>query len=356
MDAHKRSLAELMDVMADAPALYRPSVFWEQLVAAGLQQLQECGFEHFKRTVNMKYFNWNVLGIVAHQFLPVFSRWCRTPEWNVFAAEFPDYRAPRPGVKSFNPLAAAVYSLYVSMLWEAVAQQDHLGLLTRVEEPRVGNPFLVRYKNRWISQDLCNSVHEFYSAGGDAAVDGRPWHVAELGAGYGRLAHLFLKALPSCTYCIIDIPPALHIAERYLCEVFPGERVFRFRRFARYEDIREEFEASRIRLLAAPQIALLPDKSFDLFLNISSLHEMTYAQIENYLQQIDRLCRGHFYTKQWRVSRAKVNGCVLREGDYPLPRSWTTLYHRVHPIQRMFFEALYRVGPSDMAPPAPAPG
>lgn len=350
IDAQTRSLTELMELMAEAPALYQPSVFWEQLGIAGLQQLQECGFGHFKRTINMRYFNWNVLGILAHQFMPVFSRWCRDPDWSVFTARFSEYRAPRPGVKSFSPIAALIYRLYGAMLWEDVVRLDRLGLLARVEEPRVGNPFLVRYKNRWISQDLCNSVHEFYSASGDAAVDGRPCQVAELGAGYGRLAYLFLKALPSCTYSIIDIPPALYIAERYLCEVVPGERVFRFRRFARYRDIQEEFEASRIRLLAAPQIALLPDKSFDLFLNISSLHEMTYAQIENYLQQIDRLCRGRFYMKQWRVSRAKVNGCVLRERDYPVPRAWTRLYHRRHPIQRMFFEALYQTGPAETGP------
>ena len=356
MDAHKRRLSELIDVMAAAPALYRPSAFWEPLVASGLQQLEACDFEHFKRTVNMKYFNWNVLGIIAHQFLPVFSRWCRRPDWSIFRSEFPDYRASRPGVKSFNPLAAVIYRLYVSMLWESVAREDHLGLLTRIEEPQAGHPFLVRYKNRWISQDLCNSVHEFYSAGSDEGADGRPWHVAELGAGYGRLAHLFLAALPACTYTIIDIPPALHIAERYLSEVFPGERMFGFRRFSGYEEVREEFEASRIRLLAAPQIELLPDRCVDLFLNISSLHEMMLPQIENYLRQIDRLCRGRFYTKQWRVSRAKVNGCVLQEYDYPLPKNWTTVYHRRHPIQRMFFEALYSMGPAEVAPPTPAHG
>ena len=336
-------LADLLDEMKSAPEVYRPSIFWEQLAAVGVQQLKESGFENFKRTVNMKYFNWNVLGIIRHQLLPVLSQWLRHPDVEVFVAEFSDYRSGRSGVKTFNVVSAAIYKVYVAMLWEYVAARDPLGLLQSLPEPTCGNPFLIRYKNQWVSQDVCNSVHEFYSAGGREGVNAREWNVAELGAGYGRLAYVFLNALPTSTYCIIDIPPALNIAQQYLTEVFPNEKIFCFRRFTRYEDIKAEFESSRIRFLAAHQIELLPPKPFDLFVNISSLHEMSYAQIENYLAQINRVCRGRFYTKQWRVSRAAVNGFVIKESEYPIPSSWTTLYHRRHPIQRMFFEALYQV-------------
>lgn len=72
---------------------------------------------------------------------------------------------------------------------------------------------------------------------------------------------------------------------------------------------------------------------------------MTYEQIENYLKQINRICRGGFYSKQWRVSRAKINGFVIKESEYPIPASWKCVYHQQHPIQRMFFEALYEVPP-----------
>lgn len=353
-------LNELLEEMETAPELYRPSAFWKELVAVGLKQLEISGFENFKRSVNMTYFNWNVLGILQHQFLPVFWSWCRRPEWRVLTARFPGYRSELPGarsyrsvsnfrlrlpdVASFNPVAAVLYRLYVAMLWEYVSKQDPLKLLSSLDEPRLGNPFLVHYKGRSISQDLCNSVHEFNSATGADLSAPRPWNVAELGAGYGRLAYVFLKAIPSCTYCIIDIPPALNVAQEYLTKVFPDEAAFRFRPFKRYEDIQMEFESCRIRFLAAHQIALLPPKQFDRFVNISSLHEMTYPQIKNYLEQIDRLSRGRFYTKQWRVSQARVNGLVITESEYPIPPSWTRIYHRRHPIQRMFFHALYEVG------------
>jgi len=331
------------EILQDASDLYRPSPYWETLVSNGISQLRDGGFENFKRTVNMKYFNWNILGIVRHQLAPVFRYWLKRRDWSVFGAKFPKCRDPLyNNIKSFNPVSAVIYRVYVAMLWHYVSKEDSLGLLTRLDEPLIGNPFNILYKGRQASQDLCNSIHEFYRAGGAVAADGRPWNVTELGAGYGRLGDVFLKALPASTYCVIDIPPALNLAQEYLSAVFPEEKVFRFRRFRRFEEVREEFASARIRFLAAHQIELLPAKEFDLVLNISSLHEMTYEQINNYLKQIDRICRGSFYTKQWRVSRARINGFVIKESEYPIPPSWECIYHKRHPIQRMFYEALYK--------------
>jgi putative sugar O-methyltransferase len=354
-------LDELLEELRNAPEVYRPSPFWEELAAIGLRQLEGSGLENFKRSVNMSYFSWDVLGIVLrNQLTPVLAQWLRRRSWGVFKAEFSGYRSELSGSRnlfsvsnhwvrlreltSFSPAAALLYRTYVAMLWEYVSEHDSLELLRRLDEPTFGNPFLIRYSGRAISQDLCNSVLEFYSAGAADAADGRRWQVAELGAGYGRLAFVMLHALPAASVCLIDIAPALNIAQAYLGHVFPDERIFYFRPFRRYDDVREEFDSARIRFLAPSQIELLPPGQFDLFVNISSLHEMTYAQVDNYIRQIGRLCRGRFYTKQWRVSQAKVNGVVLREHDYPIPAGWRQIYHRQHAIQRKFFEALYEVG------------
>ena len=333
-----------LEILKDAPEIYRPSPFWESLALIGIAQLKDGGFENFKRTVNMKYFNWNILGIIRHQLLPVLRYWLMNKKWSVLDATFPKPRDPHfDKVKSFNWLSAIVYRIYVTMLWHYVSAEDSLRLLNKLDEPMVGNPFHILYNGRRISQDLCNSIHEFYQAGAVVAADGRTWHVAELGAGYGRVGDVILRSLPASTYTVIDIPPALNLAQEYLGTIFPNENIFRFRRFEKFEDIREEFLSARIRFLAAHQIALLPPKEFDLVINISSLHEMTYEQISNYLFQIDRICRGNFYTKQWLVSRAKVNGFVIRDSEYPIPSSWKCIYHRQHPIQRMFFDALYEL-------------
>jgi putative sugar O-methyltransferase len=339
------ALAQLLDELKTVPEVYRPSPFWQELAAANVRQLEESGFENFKRTVNTRYFNWRILGILRHQLLTVAATWARHPHASVFAARFPQPRAAvRDRAASFDGLSAWIYKTYVAMYADVLGRSDRRGLLKTIEEPALGNPFLVAHDRRRISQDLCNSIHELYSIfGPDGVPSTAAPACAELGAGYGRLAYVILKALPGATYTIIDIPPALYLSQRYLTELFPELPAFRFRPFSSFAEVEREFDAAVIRFLAPHQAEMLPVKSFDYFINISSLHEMTLPQVRNYFQLIDRLCRGRFYTKQWRVSRTQVNGCTLRERDYPVPPSWRTVYHRTHPIQRMFFDALYEI-------------
>lgn len=295
--------------------------------------------------MNTKYFNWTILGIFAHQLLPVALHWLRYPDVSIFRASFPNYNQPRgKGITAFNPLTAFVYKLYVGMLANWTRQHDADALLQEVEEPIVGNPWRIEHRGNWISQDLCNSIYEFYSALNFQAPNQTECNIAELGAGYGRLAYIFLKAVPHATYTIVDIPPALFVAQEYLSLVFPQERIFKYRQFSSFDDVKTEFESSRIRFLMAHQIELLPAKRFDLFINISSLHEMTYEQINTFFHHIDRTTQGMFYTKQWRESRAgRANRFVLREEEYPIPKTWQQVWHRRHPVQRMFFDALYRI-------------
>jgi putative sugar O-methyltransferase len=340
----KEKTSEISKEMDKSNDLYQASPFWDNLNKQAMEQLENGGFENFKRTVNMKYFNWNALTIVAHQLHPVLFHWFRSIDTDIFKSKF-KYRDAGSGVKykTFNPLTAQIYKLYLCLLHNYVSTFDKQNLLDRLTEPSIGNPYLVDYRNKKVSQDLCNSIHEFYSATKVFADPSAIKNVTELGAGYGRLAYVFLKTLPNCTYTIVDLPVALVVAQEYLSSVFKDEKIFKFRPFNSYEDIKTEFESSRIRFVSANQIEKLPNKSADLFLNISSLHEMTYAQITNYLQEIDRLTHGFFYTKQWRRSIAKENGFVIRQGEYPIPKNWKTIFDHQHPIQRMFFEANYQI-------------
>jgi putative sugar O-methyltransferase len=347
-EASDRTLRAMFDDLRAADRLYWPSPFWQQLNETQMKQLEEHGLAHLKRTVNMRYFNWDLKGILAHQLLPVVKHWVIHPDLGPFKqarlgdASLQAADAPRVAGLAW-PLSMRAYALYLMLLRHYVAADDARGLLEQLDEPELGDPIAVAWRGRKVSQDLCNSVHEFYAATRGVDVDQEGFSVTELGAGYGRLGFVFLKALPSCRYTVIDIPPALYVAQWYLSSVFPETRVFRFRPFTAFEDVREEFEAARIRFIGAHQIRMLPDKSSDLFLNISSLHEMTLEQIRLYLGEVDRLTRGHFYLKQWRTSRALANGFRIRESEYPLPPRWSPIYRERHPLQRMFFHALFSV-------------
>lgn len=327
-------LSDLDRMIADAAAgseVYRPSPFWVALNDRHRKQLAAEGFDEFKRTVNTKYFQWGVLGIARHQ-LGVALDWLRHPTVAPFRAEFDD-----------GP-TGWIYKTFVAMYADLLRRQDPLRLMDRLDEPGVGHPYVVRYRGRAVSQDLCNSVHELYSVfGADGGLVRRAarFEVAELGAGYGRLAFVILSAASGASYTIIDIPPALYIAQRYLTSVFPDLATFRYRPWSDFAEIREDFDRSRLRFVLPDQAERLPPNSVDVFINISSLHEMSRAQVGRYFALIDRLCRGRMYTKQWRRSRARANHVVFGEHDYPVPSRWRTIFHRRHPIQSMFFDALY---------------
>lgn len=339
----QKELQFLFDEMAKMPEIYRPSKFWTDLNKVHEDQILYADLSNFQRSINVRYFNWRILPIIRHQTLPMLRSFFKGNFDPVFKSTFINPRVP--GVKNithFNPLAAIIYRIYVASLYEFVKKGDHRGLLEKIDEPELGNPFKVMYKGRVRTQDLCNSVHEFYSVFDHVPVSGDKIHVAELGQGYGRTAHVILKALPQATYCAIDIPAALYVAQEYLSKVFEGEKIFKYRPFTSFEEVREEFNAARIKFLMPHQMALLPKDCFSVFVNISSIHEMTIPQIENYTNQIDRVCDGYFYTKQWRTSRVKDNG-YIKMGEYPTPPAWSVVaHHNRHPIQNMFFDTVYK--------------
>jgi SAM-dependent methyltransferase len=126
--------------------------------------------------------------------------------------------------------------------------------------------------------------------------------------------------------------------------VFPDKTPFRYREFAEFGEVAEEFERSDIAFLLSTQLDLLPPGAADLILNVSSLHEMRPDQIAFYFQQFDRLLRdgGHMYTKQWRHAKVLFEDVTVLEADYPVPAHWTTVFSRQAAVQTKFYEALYR--------------
>jgi hypothetical protein len=82
---------------------------------------------------------------------------------------------------------------------------------------------------------------------------------------------------------------------------------------------------------------------FDVFINISSLHEMTHDQIEMWFTHIDRVCKGWFYTKQYFEHQNPVDDIVVRKEDYPVKAHWLELLNQKCLAQQNMFEALYRV-------------
>lgn len=331
---------EMFEELSHAREEVLPSKFWADLNKTNVQQLDSEGYENFKRTITRYYFNWVATALKS----PVRSQFqFLVQHVNLSTLLFISLRTlftpPQTGLSLRHSL---FYTLLSKLVWAYALQVDTAHKLDLLTEPTEGNPFRIYYNKKLISQDLGNSFLEYQSIM-DSGIDTSSIKtVMELGAGYGRTGYAFLKLNPNIRYIIVDIPPALYVAERYLSDQFAGRKVFKFRPFARFEDVAQEFEQAQLAFLLPHQLELIPDKSVDLFINISSLHEMLPSQISYYLNQIDRVTSGHFYMKQWKKWYNAVDQIEIND-EYPIPEHWSTVFRRECRVQTMFFEALYRI-------------
>jgi hypothetical protein len=117
--------------------------------------------------------------------------------------------------------------------------------------------------------------------------------------------------------------------------MFPDKRIYSFKENI---DI-EEIHNSDIIFLMPHQIYQLPDKIFDLFLTISTLHEMRLDQIGNYLRLMKKLTSGYFYSKQWYNCPMPFEGITITQDDYVVP-GYCILNRTAYP-QVGFFESLW---------------
>jgi putative sugar O-methyltransferase len=345
-DAELPGLAEMLAALEEAPEVHTPSRFWEQFAAMNIEQVSGSGFDLFKRTVNCNYF----------QFMPVSSgggdarsdrgqaamrSWRRRPSLAPLGARLESDAHMPLAEGSDRARETRSYARYVGRLWDYARRHDRAGALTRLEEPELGAALTVRHRGRRVSEDLCNSAMELSSLleGAGAASPGKL--VVELGPGYGRIAWTMLSLYPGLRYVLVDIPPALAVAQRYLTTLLPERRTFRFRRFDDQASVADELAAAEIVFLMPHQVELLEPLGADAFVNVSSLHEMRTDQIARWFELIDVHTEGAFYTKQWERSENPHDGIVVGREDYPVPPSWTTALDRSSPVNPGFFEAVY---------------
>lgn len=160
---------------------------------------------------------------------------------------------------------------YLVYLQDVVHRDDH-GLLDRLTEDGAFGCWTYEYDGLpRCSRDLLDSVNElFFLHDRLGVLDGTTPRVLDIGAGYGRMAHRYVTAVPSTTdYCCVDA-----IAEStFLCEYYLTHRGI-------------SPPARAVTLLDVPELA---PGSFDLAINIHSWSECTLAAIEWWVTQLRRL-------------------------------------------------------------------
>ncbi len=335
-------LKEMMLAHEKVAPSEQSSEYWRVLNAKNIRQLVEDGFGNFKQTVALNYFTF--LESTPQQEVLKQNLSAETQSWA--RAQVVD----APVHALFGAERSRAFNFMTFLLFRFLKQQVGDELLAGLAEPLVGNPPAVLIDGRPVTQDLANSTLEFDSVrsgilerGGQELWDSIE-RVLELGAGYGRTGYAFLKLKPGVKYVIADIPPALYVSQRYLSEVFPDKKVFRFREFSDFETVRAEFERADIAFVMPEQLRLLPQNAIDLFMAIDCLHEMTPPQIDSYFSTADRLARFFYFTCRKTIAVA-YDGIILEEKDYPVRSHWRRLFQRSRRVQQDYFEAEFELHP-----------
>lgn len=325
-----------------------PSKFWVSHAEWHIEMLVKYGLTNFKRTVAHNYYNWLTVSISDHQIRSLIQLWPAHDSAEALTDEMEDLHksGETSQVHLFKDVNAKLaYKLGVSLLWDYTLHTDHHGILRKIAEPLTGNPLRITRRGRVLSQDLAHSVRErnlILDATGLDADSDQPMVIGELGAGHGRLAHMFAMTT-NCRYMIFDIAPALLVSQWYIQSLFPDEKIFVFRSFDNFEDVAQELSECRFAFFASSQLEKFPDNYFNLFINVCSLMEMRVDSISYFFREIERVTRGHFYTKQWLRQNNREDGIVIEKKDYPVPAVWKNRHDSIDPINRRLFQQVWEV-------------
>jgi putative sugar O-methyltransferase len=335
----------MRDHLAAAPEIYRPGAFWSELLERNLEMLRTDGVRNFKRTLGNNYYNWLVISLPDPQMRAAIRRWLQRPSLAPLRARIEPARelriAGQDGTTNLelSSKSARRYRFFVASTWEYARANDPLGLAERLEEPEVGNPLRLWTRGRVVSQDLANSIVECnYVARSGLVRDGAK--VAELGAGYGRLAHAF-SAVARLAYCIFDIPPALAVSQWYLGELLGRDRIVPFRPEVTPDDV-AALRPGTVAFFTPDQLDAFPDGWFDLTQTISTLPEMPERQAEHYLRLLADKSSGELFIKQWKRWRNEADDVEFSEDRYALPAPWQRVARRTDPVQTQFFNQRWR--------------
>ncbi len=334
----------MMDELETDP-IFLPSAFWSDLNEKNVRMLELEGLANFKRTLSQNYYNWLITSRHHPQFKHVLRDWVRNPTlsalWSRIEAPENIRVTNTDDRLALNRRELVAYRLFVTALWEMMKRADRAQLHTRISEPLAGNPIRIWQGKTLISQDLASSIMECNIVIDALKGASKSPRVAEIGAGYGRLAHVYAATQPG-QYFVFDIPPALHVSQWYAEQVLGADKIFKFRHFDRIEDVADEMAAASVVFLTANQIKKFPDRYFDMVLSISTLPEMRDDQARLYIELMQKLARHAIFLKQWSSWENPLDKTQMDINSYQFGAEWNVTLDQTDPVEPRFFNRVWR--------------
>ena len=119
-------------------------------------------------------------------------------------------------------------------------------------------------------------------------------------------------------------------------------KIFSYRKFNNFYEIKDEFEDCNIRFLLPNQINAIPDKYFNLAIAVDCLHEISKPIVEEYFDQIDRLSKNFYFkcqTEQW----ATFDKNKFDMFNYPVKKNWKKIFHKKCFVPDDYFHGFYKI-------------
>ena len=131
--------------------------------------------------------------------------------------------------------------------------------------------------------------------------------IAELGGGYGKLAHYIIKNLNNFIYIDFDLPETLCLAAYFLMMSYPDKKVLLYGE----NEIKDDLNKYNFVFFPSFAIEKLEKDSIDLFLNRNSLGEMSGKTAKNFVKIIKTKVKKYFF----HMNHNNVRN-FYREGDH----------------------------------------
>lgn len=165
---------------------------------------------------------------------------------------------------------------------------------------------------------------------------GRPI-VAELGAGYGKLAYFILRDIKNFVFIDFDLPEILCLAAYYLMKVFPDKKVLLYGEEGYSIEAHEKYD---LIFMPSFEISKVKERSIDLFINKNSLGEMTKEAAINYVNYVSKVTKGYFFHMNHELYPNVYNNNEkgLLGYEYPIPLNEFTLLFRYPDIGHMLYQ------------------
>ena len=243
-----------------------------------------------------------------------------------------------------NPwIFQAVHHLYR----QSLEKRDVWGLLNTLEEPALGDGTYLVYGGKRLSLDLLQSIDELYRLKEAMAFEQNdPVVFCELGAGYGRLADVVIRAMPRATYLIFDLPESLLLSQHYLTTLHPQAKASLYPDSDKILSSAEDIKTHRLIFGLPHQMRLVAPGIVDAFVNVYSFMEMSREQIETYFGLIDRLQVSALYIKQHKREVNIYDSSLNTGANYPVRPSWRKVMEGTSTLFEHVFEAIWAVSPT----------